>query len=256
MKVYCCQLNIEWENKKANYKLVERLLEVTVPEAGSLVVLPEMFSTGFSMNVEAITEEESLATTGTFLAQLAKRYRIFTLGGLVTPANDGKGRNEAVIFNPEGDRLARYAKIHPFSLGGELEHYARGTQVICFDWHGLKVAPFVCYDLRFPEVFRTAVAQGAEMFVVIANWPSKREQHWIRLLEARAIENLAYVVGVNRSGADPRHVYPGRTMVIDPHGKILVDAGSSEGIVSAEIDPAVVRTWRQEFPALLDMHWK
>ena len=94
------------------------------------------------------------------------------------------------------------------------------------------------------------------MFVVIANWPAKREQHWVTLLQARSIENLAYVVGINRAGADPKHTYPGRTMVIDPHGKVLVDAGPSEGIVSAEVDPAVVRQWREEFPALRDMHWK
>ena len=94
------------------------------------------------------------------------------------------------------------------------------------------------------------------MFVVIADWPNKREHHWVTLLQARAIENLAYVIGVNQSGQDPKFVYPGRSLVIDPHGRILTDAGLSEGIVSAEIDPVVVRTWRKDFPALEDMHWR
>ena len=120
----------------------------------------------------------------------------------------------------------------------------------------MKVVPFICYDLRFPEIFRTAVRQGAEMFVVIANWPNRREMHWVRLLEARAIENLAYVVGVNRTGKDPKLVYSGRTMIIDPHGTILVEAGDLEGVIAADIDPAAVRNWRRDFPALRDMHWK
>jgi predicted amidohydrolase len=109
--------------------------------------------------------------------------------------------------------------------------------------------------LRFPEIFRTAVKRGAEVFVVIADWPNRREHHWVTLLQARAIENLAYVVGVNRAGKDPFHVYPGRSMIVDPHGKILADAGLNEGIVSAEIDPVVVRSWRKDFPALQDIHW-
>ena len=94
------------------------------------------------------------------------------------------------------------------------------------------------------------------MFVVIANWPNRREEHWVTLLQARAIENLAFVVGVNRAGADPRHVYPGHSLIIDPHGRIVADAGAKEGIVSAEIDPQVVRNWRRDFPALADMHWR
>jgi predicted amidohydrolase len=120
----------------------------------------------------------------------------------------------------------------------------------------MKAAPFICYDLRFPEVFRAAARRGAEIFLVIANWPDRREQHWVTLLQARAIENLAYVVGVNRSGRDPEHVYPGRSMIIDPHGKILADAGGGEAVISAEIDPAEVRNWRRDFPALADMHWR
>lgn len=254
MKVYCCQLDIEWENKRANHELVEKLLEVTRPEPGSLVVLPEMFSTGFSMNVAGVAEDDGGPTEG-FLSQIARRYSAYVLGGLVTRATDGKGLNEAMVFGPGGERVARYGKIHPFSLGGETEHYSRGDNIVSFDWEGVKAAPFICYDLRFPEIFRSAVRHGAELFVVIANWPSKRERHWVTLLQARAIENLAYVVGVNRAGADPKHIYPGRTMVIDPHGKVMVDAGSAEGIVSAEIDPEVARGWRREFPALTDMHW-
>lgn len=255
MKVYCCQLDIVWEDKRANYEKVRSLVTAARPESGSLLVLPEMFSTGFSMNVQAVAEE---ATPGTdaFLRQLARDCGVYIQAGLVTRGANGRGLNQALILSPEGRELARYNKIHPFTLGGESANYDRGTEIRIFEWQGLKVCPFICYDLRFPEIFRSAVRAGAEMFVVIADWPSRREQHWVTLLQARAIENLAYVVGVNRSGADPYYPYPGRSLVADPQGRIVVDAGGREGIVSAEVDPEIVRAWRRDFPALQDMHWE
>lgn len=255
MKVYCCQLDIAWENKPENFRKVRELIAKTRPEPGSMVVLPEMFATGFSMNVAAISENAAPGAER-FVKELAAEFGVTVFGGIVSQTTGGKGLNEALVVSPGGGILSRYAKIHPFALGGELEHFDRGGKIELFEWGGMQVAPFICYDLRFPEIFRSAVRRGAEMFVVIANWPNKREQHWVTLLQARAIENLAYVVGVNRAGSDPKLVYPGRSMIIDPHGKILVDAGQEEGVISAEIDAAVVRNWRSEFPALKDMHWQ
>jgi len=255
MKVYCCQTDIAWENKAENFKRVRALLEQDRPETGSLIVLPEMFSTGFSMNVAGIAEQV-VPGAEQFLKDIAADFEAFVIGGIASRGLDRRGLNEALVISPEGQELARYVKIHPFALGGELDNYSRGKTIESFDWHGIKVVPFICYDLRFPEIFRTAVRDGAEMFVVIANWPNKREQHWVTLLQARAIENLAYVVGVNRAGTDPQLIYPGRSMVIDPHGATLVDAGAPEKIVSAEINPATVRSWRRDFPALKDIHWR
>ncbi|MGZ8899126.1 MAG: carbon-nitrogen family hydrolase [Limisphaerales bacterium] len=255
MKVYCCQLDIVWENKPANFRKVRSLLEKTPPERGGLVVLPEMFATGFSMNVAQISEQDAPGAEE-FIKELALQFGVTVTAGVVNRGANGKGLNEALVISPEGKPLARYAKIHPFTMGKELENYARGNRIERFQWSGLQVTPFICYDLRFPEIFRTAVRSNAEMFVVVANWPNRREQHWVTLLQARAIENLAYVVGVNRAGRDPSLVYPGRTMIIDPHGNIIADAGQAEGVISAEIDPEVVRTWRRDFPALNDIHWR
>jgi predicted amidohydrolase len=255
MKVYCCQFDIAWENKSENFRKVRTLLAAKRPESGSLVVLPEMFSTGFSMNVAQISEQANPGAEE-FVRELAKELGVMVMAGVVTQNSSGKGLNEAIIVSPQGDTVSRYTKIHPFTLGGELDHYRRGENIQRFEWGGLHVVPFICYDLRFPEIFRSAVRGGAEMFVVIANWPNRREQHWVTLLQARAIENLAYVVGVNRSGTDPGLVYPGRTMIIDPHGNIVVDAGQTEAVVSAEIDPHVVRKCREDFPALVDIHWR
>lgn len=253
MKVYGCQVDTVWENRSATLAKVRELLGGTPIEPGSLVVLPEMFSTGFSMNVGAI--RESLPPeTEKFLMEMARTYRAYFVGGLVTLSWDGRGKNEAVVINPEGELITRYCKMHPFTFGGESQHYAPGSEIVTFQWHEFVVAPFICYDLRFPEVFRSAVRRGAEMFVVIANWPSKRVQHWLALLKARAIENQAYVVGVNRVGEDPKLAYPGRSVVIDPKGEVIAEGGDHETIVSAAVSLEAVTDWRREFPALQDIH--
>src|SRR5690606_6307419 len=117
------------------------------------------------------------------------------------------------------------------------------------------VSPLICYDLRFPEAFRLATKQGAEMFVVIANWPTARVEHWLTLLKARAIENQAYVIGCNRVGRDPKVVYPGRSVIIDPRGNVLADAGGDPGVISSSIDAAALREYRKTFPALNDIRF-
>ena len=118
----------------------------------------------------------------------------------------------------------------------------------------LSIAPFVCYDLRFPELFRSVAAtHRPDLFVVIASWPEKRLTHWLRLLQARAIENQAYVVGVNRVGADPFYQYPGRSVIVDFNGEFLADAGDKEGCIQAAIDLEVLRKYRQGLPFLDDM---
>jgi omega-amidase len=251
MKLYCCQTDITWEDKPANYARVAKLLITAKPEPGSLVLLPEMFATGFSMNVSGI-QEGSATPTEKFLARFAKEFGIYVIAGVVTAADDGHGYNQAAVFSPEGRELTRYTKMQPFSLGSETKHYHSGKEPVFFTWQHLTVAPFICYDLRFPELFRNAVRKGAQLFTVIANWPVTRIQHWITLLQARAIENQAYVAGVNRCGADPKYTYNGRSIIVDPHGNILADAGDGERVISAEIDPKVVIKWREDFPALRD----
>ncbi len=253
MHVACCQLDTVWENKAANHARVCALLDAADVPLGALVVLPEMFATGFSMNVAAVAEGDARETTA-FLSETARARGVFVLAGLVTKGDDGRGRNEAVLFDPDGQEQARYQKMHPFSFGGEAKHYAPGDHPIVASVGEFALAPFVCYDLRFPEAFRSAARRGAELFIVIANWPTARVAHWIALLIARAIENQAYVVGVNRCGQDPQLAYPGRSLVIDPQGNVLADAGSGEGILQADLDRDALLAWRQAFPALADIH--
>ena len=251
MKIYCCQSDIVWENKPANHARIRALLEKTSPAPGSLVVLPEMFSTGFSMNVAGIHEGQP-SETEDFLIQIARQFRVYMLGGVVSLAHDGRGRNEAVLVSPQGAGLARYVKMQPFTLGGEGDNYLPGNEIVTFSWANFVVSPFICYDLRFPELFRAACSRGAQLFTVIANWPATRIQHWVTLLQARAIENQAYVAGVNRCGNDPRHAYSGRTLIISPRGEILADAGDSETVISAELDLPGLLAYRAELPFLQD----
>lgn len=252
MNIFAVQLDIAWENRDANHHKAQSLLAgCNIPE-NSMIILPEMFSSGFSMNVAA-TREESPSATEALLVQLAKEYRSWVFAGLVTAGENREGKNQALMVDPKGSPHTRYTKIQTFNLGGEGTHYDAGDQVIVFPCGEFIICPFVCYDLRFPEIWRLGARQGAEVFVDIANWPSIRVDHWVTLLRARAIENLAYVIGVNRCGKDPKIEYPGRTMVVDPHGEIIADAGEEEGVLEAEIHREQVADWRAKFPALQDM---
>lgn len=252
MQIIACQLDIAWEDKAASHQRVARMLAAADVSPGALVVLPEMFATGFSMDVAAIADDQTHETHD-FCAALAREHHVYVLAGVVSGAPDGRGRNEAVAFAPDGSQLARYCKLHPFSLAGESDRYEAGDDLVTFRWHDVTVCPLICYDLRFPEAFRRGVAHGAELFAVIANWPAPRAAHWTTLLHARAIENQAVVVGVNRTGRDPQHSYIGQSAIIDPHGESLIDAGEHETLIAAEVDAQLIRNWRQKFPALRDI---
>jgi len=253
VKVVCVQLDIAWENKAANFERVRRLLVESAPEKGSVVLLPEMFATGFSMNVEAVAEPYG-GQTEQFLSSAAKEFGVCLVAGAAMRGRDGRARNKALVFSPAGELLAFYAKMRPFTPAGEPDHYVAGARPVAFRWSDCTISPFICYDVRFPEIFRqAAAAHGPELFVVIANFPEKRIQHWVLLLQARAIENQAYVAGVNRVGSDPFYAYGGRSLIIDPHGDILADAGRREGCIRADLDLAGLRKYRQGLPFLADM---
>jgi omega-amidase len=252
MKIYCVQHDIVWENKRANFARIEAMLAAAAPEHGSMVVLPEMFATGFSMDVRAIRESRERETAA-FLAATARKCGVYLTGGLVTTRTNGKGSNQSVVFSPAGEERARYSKMQPFTHAGEAKHYDAGKAVVTYEWGGFTVAPFICYDLRFPEHFREATRQGAQLFTVIANWPVARIGHWVTLLQARAIENQAYVAGVNRCGDDPRFRHNGRSMIVSPRGDILAEAGNGETVISAECYVKELLEYRRELPFLADM---
>ncbi len=250
MQAVIVQLETVWHDRNANHRKAAEMLRADPPAEGDLVVLPETFPVGFSMDVAAIADHED--STGQFLSQIAAEYKVTVIGGNVTRPDD-RARNVAIVANPNGQIVARYEKIHPFTFANEHNHYRGGDKIAHFDWNGASVSPMICYDLRFPEAFRIATKAGTEIFAVIANWPTARVNHWLALLTARAIENQAYVIACNRCGTDPNVAYPGRSVVIDPQGNTIGDAGDRERILKVEIDMNVLHDYRKAFPAIQDI---
>ncbi len=255
MRAHLIQMDIAWEDRQANYDRAERLIARAGPGRGDFILLPEMFDTGFSFNVER-TADGDLATLK-YLTQLATDLEVYVQGSR-TVLKNGQAENRATVIGPDGSTLADYAKIHPFSLGKEHERFPGGKEVVTYplriDEEGerLTVCPAICYDLRFPELFRVALQRGADMYALGANWPQSRQHHWRSLLVARAIENQAFVLGVNRTGSDPNLVYAGGSIAVSPRGEVLGELGPEEAPLSVEIDPGEVRGWREKFPAWKD----
>ena len=252
MNLIACQYDIQWENREGNFATIRSLLAAEEIPPKSLIVLPEMFASGFSMNVDKIAEE-SPSQAEAFLAEIARSFDSWTIGGLVYKNDSGQGSNELSVYGPEGANVGHYQKNHCFSYTGESESYEPGEDILLFSWNGFTVCPTICYDLRFPELFRRGVEAGADLFPVIANWPIDRIHHWETLLKARAIENQAIVAGVNRVGQDPSFAYPGQSMIIDEGGNELARADNGQCCISYPVDASSVQEWRAEFPALSDI---
>lgn len=250
MTVVGLQTDIAWEERRENFSRIEDLLGETEVSTGSLLVFPELSTAGFTMNTAAVTEPRG-GESEQFFSGLAKCHQSHVIAGIASQnENPALGANESVCFGPDGGEVARYRKRNPFPLANESNHYPGGSKAVVFEINGWKVAPLICYDLRFPEPFREATALGAELFVVIANWPVTRVDHWTTLLRARAIENLAYVVGVNRAGSDPHLSYPGASLIVGPKGEVLAQAGAEPCAIRADLDREALLQWRRDFPAL------
>jgi predicted amidohydrolase len=254
MLIHLLQPNIHWQDKRLNFHAVANLLNVAQLKPHSLLLLPEMFATGFSMNTHAIAEPTD-GPTQKVLADLARRLHITIVAGIAhqnSPTE--KPTNRALILSPTGALTATYDKLHPFSFSTENQHYSPGKTLVTVPHpSGFTLAPTICYDLRFPELYRHLTKKGANLILVLANWPTQRESHWLALLQARAIENQSYIAAVNRVGTDPQNTYTGHSQIIDPTGKILTDAGATECIASAEIHLQPLLDYRKSFPALSDL---
>jgi len=242
------QTDIAWEDVPENHRRAARMLSEAAAGGARLALLPEMFNTGFSMDSRRIAQPPG-GPSEAFLREQAAARRLWILAS-IPEAGEPAPRNMALLVSPGGS-VTRYAKIHPFSYAGEHEHYVAGERVVTADVEGLRVTPFVCYDLRFPEPFRLA-APDTDLFAVVANWPDERREHWRTLLRARAIENQAYVAGVNRVGDGGRLHYAGDSAVLSPLGETLSEGADREMVLFADVDPTSVQKLRTRFPALND----
>ncbi|MCU1490042.1 MAG: Nitrilase/cyanide hydratase and apolipoprotein N-acyltransferase [Acidimicrobiaceae bacterium] len=250
MKIALVQADLTFEDREANLPRYRKLAKRAAAEGARLVLFPEMFATGFSMAPER-TAEPASGPTVEFLGEQAASLGVYLAGSMPFDRGDGgRATNRFVCAAPDGS-LTTYDKIHPFSYGGEDLHYAAGDQRTTFQIDGVRLTPFICYDLRFADAFWVE-AERTDCYLVVANWPAARQEHWSTLLRARAIENQAYVVGVNRVGEGGGISYAGGSAVIGPFGEVVAEAGSEEQLVLAEVEPGRVAEVRARYPFLVD----
>lgn len=264
LRVAAVQHDIVWFDREANYAVLAPRIAAAAAGGAGLVLLAETFSTGFSFSNPDIAEPEGGPSSQFLMAQAAEHG--LWVGGTCAeldpsrPDDDQRVSNVFVLAGPDGT-VHRYRKIHPFSHGGEDQFVRAGTEHLTVDIDGVRCSLFVCYDLRFADEF-WAVAHDTDVYLLPANWPTKRRVHWQTLARARAIENQAYFVAVNRVGRDGPvdadgnrtgqldHV--GDSVVVDPLGEVLVSAAGAETILYADIDTDLVASTRRHFQFLHD----
>jgi predicted amidohydrolase len=251
MRVAAIQHHISWENPAASFEIVRPMIAEAVEGGAELVVLTEMFSTGFSMNASQISEPLD-GPAASFLQDQASLHGITIAGSAPTKHPSFElPVNLLTVAEPSGE-THWYAKIHPFSYSGEDQHYSPGTEFCTVTIGGMRCTFFICYDLRFADEF-WATASGTDMYVIVANWPAARQLHWDALLRARAIENQAFVLAANRVGLDGNgHEYTGGSVVIDPLGLTLDSAHGEPAVVMADVDADTVDDVRRRFPFAAD----
>ncbi len=249
LRVTLIQQPLVWHDPAANRERFEALL---LPLAGrsDLIVLPETFTTGFTMDVERVGEPAGGATVA-WLQRLAAQLDAAITGSVVT--REGERCYNRLLWAAPGAPLRHYDKRHLFRMGREHQHFTAGRAAWSVAWRGFRICPLVCYDLRFPVFSRRRAELDYELLLYVANWPATRADAWRQLLRARAIENQAYVVGVNRIGPDGHGVaYAGDSAAIDFLGHTLSDAGNAAAVISVELPLAPLQAFREKFPAHLD----
>lgn len=243
------QTDLKWQDPAANCTaLANQLAQLDAPT--DLIVLPEMFSTGFSMEAPALAETMSGPTVA-WLRETAAQYDAVVTGSLIIK-DENTYRNRLLWVRPDGS-LSHYDKRHLFTFAGEQHTYTPGQTRLIEEWRGWRICPLICYDLRFPVWSRNPAAQPYDLLLYVANWPAVRRQAWVSLLRARAIENVAYAAGVNRIGTDGLgHAYAGDSALVDTRGEYLAEAGDAAGCFTRTLSRAGLDDFRAKFPALAD----
>jgi predicted amidohydrolase len=251
MRVAALQHDIVWEERDATLAHLEPQVAAAAAAGAHLIVLTEMFATGFSMATHHTAEPVDGPIVGWMEAQSA-RHGVRLAGSVALAGEDGRlPTNSLLVVGPDGVEH-RYDKVHPFSYAGEHERFAAGERAaVVADLEGVRVALTVCYDLRFADQY-WAPAADVDVYLVVANWPETRRHHWRTLLDARAIENQAYVIGVNRVGEGGGLVYTGDSRIVDPMGEVLASGAAGETMLFADLDPTLVSAIRDRFPFMRD----
>jgi predicted amidohydrolase len=248
LKITSFQSYLFWENIDKNLQNLGLRLN-SIREKTDLIVLPEMFSTGFSMNPSKFAEEMG-GKTMKWMHDQARKFESVITGSLIIKESD-KYYNRLIWMRPDGSH-EQYDKRHLFGMGEEDKHYTAGTQKLFVELKGWKICPAICYDLRFPVWLRNK-NEEYDLLLIVANWPERRSLHWRSLIPARAIENQAFVVAVNRVGHDGNEVFhSGDSMCIDPNGKVVYYKPNDEDLYTFTIHKNDLTETRRNLPFLKD----
>lgn len=248
LRITIIQTSLHWQDARANRQMFSDKLTATQP-ATDLIVLPEMFTTGFSMDAAGLAEAAE-GPTLQWMEKEAARYNAVLTGSVMVHEN-GQYYNRLYWVRPDGS-YEHYDKRHLFRMAKEHHTYTAGKAKLLVELKGWNICPLVCYDLRFPVWSRNA-GQAYDLLLYVANWPKPRANAWSMLLQARAIENLSYVVGVNRTGTDGNgHSYTGDSAIIHPKGHHLLNTSEAEGVHTITLSKQELTEFREAFPAHLD----
>lgn len=236
------QMNIAWEDKIKNHEKIEFFFHEAHKQDVKFIIFPEMAFTGFTMNLKVLDDMNSELD---FIVKKSKQYNMYVGVGYAYRENN-IGKNCFVIISPNGEIISNYTKIHLFSHANEHHFYNKGSEIVFANINDFCVSTFLCYDLRFPEIFQFASSK-ANMLIIAANWPKIRINHWKNLLISRAIETQSYVVGVNRTGVANSIEYTGASMIVNPYGEIISEISDEEKLIIGNVDINDTIKIRDEF---------
>lgn len=249
MRLALIQPDLAWQAAELNRQRLQQWLQ-PLRHQTDLVILPEMFTSAFAVGSGAIAEQHPGPTLA-WMQQMAQELDAAVTGS-VAVMDHGQRYNRLYFVKPDGS-TQHYDKKHLFRMLGEHKRYGGGDRKLLVEWRGWRILPLVCYDLRFPVWSRHTAAEPYDLLLYVANWPAARHLHWRTLLQARAIENLCYVAGVNRIGRDGNDLdYNGHSAVVSPLGEEVMQAGTVAGVHQCTIDLQAVTDWREKFPAWMD----
>ena len=250
--VALAQMAIALGRSRENQETAQRLATQAAAQGADLLLLPELWATGYDL--DRTTEYASPLDSGHFalMAGLAQAHQLYVAGTALEANPGGKPFNTAALYGPDGHCAGAYRKVHLWAPLGEVEHMTPGDEVQAFDLPWGRVAMAVCYDLRFPELWRGFADAGAQLVLIPAEWPTRRVEHWRLLLRARAVENQIFVAGCNRAGVDADGEFGGHSAVLDPWARVLVEGSSEAGLSVTTIELDEVVRARRLFPFLAD----
>jgi predicted amidohydrolase len=255
MRILLASINPTWEEKQKNLEMCKKVLTYAREQHVDLVIFPEMTLTGFTSNILGVTEPRKKSESLEAFQSLARENRIAIVFGMVLRSKK-QNKNVCFFLDRNGVVLGNYAKLHTFSPSGESQTVSRGKSLSLLNFQGFGIGLTVCYDLRFPVIY-TAMASKVELFINIANWPDARIDHWNTLLKARAIENQAFVVGINRIGVDDNSIYYSESSnIVSPRGELLKPISNLDHLSVYELDISEVIQVRKDFPIIRDRRLK